>query len=452
MKIRIALIVKEHFVAYCREKFPFENETMVLIPKTYDTLEQLVECYREMLGQCDAVITSGLLPQAVLKGVDVDNPPVFGSFCYDVENTYRIILREGVRRNHLDLSRIRLEALPPDVPIEKAVEENSLPYYATLFGKRFSLSSMEELQREEDRISQEYIKLVEEGKIDYILTYFYSVVENLTPYGIDCYYLYPSETEFYRVIDQVCTQVALRMAEKSAPAVVHLTLRPIQAGTAGMDLRIAELHTALLEYIRLNQYDISVKQGSQYFHLYTDARTLEQMTQRFSVCPLTRNIPLVGQLCSAVGYGAGNSFFQATQNATKAAQYALELNSAAKASYYIDSSGNLTALSHQQLAQQSWIEQLPKDQLLSLAGQASLSVDTIVKLASVVYAMETDQLTSQDLIERLGLSLRTANRYLANLTKAGLAQAVGQKAMVKKGRPVTVYSLKAFADKLFPDR
>ena len=195
-----------------------------------------------------------------------------------------------------------------------------------------------------------------------------------------------------------------------------------------------------------------MKQGSQYFHLYTDARTLEQMTQRFSVCPLTRNIPLVGQLCSAVGYGAGNSFFQATQNATKAAQYALELNSAAKASYYIDSSGNLTALSHQQLAQQSWIEQLPKDQLLSLAGQASLSVDTIVKLASVVYAMETDQLTSQDLIERLGLSLRTANRYLANLTKAGLAQAVGQKAMVKKGRPVTVYSLKAFADKLFPDR
>ena len=63
--------------------------------------------------------------------------------------------------------------------------------------------------------------------------------------------------------------------------------------------------------------------------------------------------------------------------------------------------------------------------------------------------MGSRQLTSQDLIERLGLSLRTANRYLANLTKAGLAQPIGQKALVKKGRPVNIYSLEELARGLF---
>ena len=165
-------------------------------------------------------------------------------------------------------------------------------------------------------------------------------------------------------------------------------------------------------------------------------------------CPLSQHIPLVNQLCSSVGYGVGNSFFRATKNALEAAQYALELDSASKASYYIDNNGTITALSHKALSQETWIDQLPKEKLVTLAEQASLSVDTIVKILSVLHAMDSKQLTSQDLIERLGLSLRTANRYLANLTKAGLAQTVGQKAMVKKGRPVNIYSLEALAKDL----
>lgn len=168
------------------------------------------------------------------------------------------------------------------------------------------------------------------------------------------------------------------------------------------------------------------------------------------ICPLSQGIPLVGQLCSAIGYGTGNSFSQATQNAAEAAQYSLELNSEKKASYFIDGNGGITALSHRPITQQSWMTQLPKDQLLSLAGQASLSVDTIVKILSVLHGMETCQVTSQDLMNRLGLSLRTANRYLANLSKAGLAHPIGQKAMIKKGRPVTIYSLEALGQNLFP--
>lgn len=449
MKARIALLVKEHFAEYCRNTFLTETEDMVLSFFTYVTLEQMVATYQELVGKYDAVITSGLLPHTILHNAAEPGHPILECFRYDVENTYRLVLRESVRRNHLDLSRVGMEALPPGVSLQQAIEENTFPHYARLFEGQFFSLDMEALKQQEAAVSERYKKLYQDGKIDYILTYFYSAVEAMKDVGIDCYYLYPSEKEFYRVIDLVCSKISLRQAEKRAPAVIHLTLRPAQAGAVGNELKIAELYTALLEYIKLHQYDISVKQGGQYFQLYTDAETLEQMTSGFLHCPLSQHIPLVNRLCSSVGYGVGNSFFQATQNALEAAQYALELNSADKASYYIDNNGTITALSHRGPSQQSWIAQLPKERLVSLAEQASLSVDTIAKILSVLHAMGSRQLTSQDLIERLGLSLRTANRYLANLTKAGLAQPIGQKALVKKGRPVNIYFLEELAKGLF---
>lgn len=448
MKVKIALLVKAHFARYCRDTFLTETEEMVLSFFTYVTLEEMVATYQTLLGKYDAVIVSGLLPYTILHNVAQPGHPILECFRYDIENTYRIILRESIKRQCLDLSRVGIEALPPGVSLQQAINENTFPHYAKLFEGQFLSLDFEALKQQEEEISIHYKKLYAEGKIDYILTYFYSAVETMQKLGIDCYYLYPSEKEFYRVIDLVCTKVSLQQAEKRSPAVIHLTLRPTQMGAVGNELKITELYAALLEYIKLHQYDISVKQGTQYFHLYTDAKTLEQMTGGFHFCPLSQHIPLVNQLCSAVGYGVGNSFFRATKNALEAAQYALELDSASKASYYIDNNGTITALSHKALSQETWIDQLPKEKLVALAEQASLSVDTIVKILSVLHAMDSKQLTSQDLIERLGLSLRTANRYLANLTKAGLAQTVGQKAMVKKGRPVNIYSLAALAKDL----
>lgn len=451
MKVKIVLLVKEHFAEYCKNTFSCESEDMVISFKTYETLEEMTEIYGKLVGQCDAVITSGPLPYTLLHRYVKPGHPILACFLYDLENIYHIILKESMYRNYFDLSRIGIEVLPPGVSFQQTIEENSFPHYAKLFEQRFLTADIDTLKKEEEAVSSRYKKLVSEGKLDYIITYFYSVVVAMKDMDINCYYVYPSEKEFFRVLDLVYSQVSLRRAEKRIPAVIYLPLRAIQSGTVGMELRISELQTALLEFIKLHQYDISVKQGGQYFQLYTDAETLEQMTEEYQICPLPQSIPLVRQLCSAVGCGVGHSLFHATQNAIKAAQYALELDSANKASYFIDSNGSITALPYDRLPKQTWFTRLPKDRLVSLAEQASLSLDTITKILSVLHAMGTFQVTSQDLIERLGISLRTANRYLANLTKAGLAQTVGQISTVKKGRPVNIYSLETLGRDLLPD-
>lgn len=278
MNAKIVLLVKEHFADYCRNTFPFEGHGWVIRTETYDTFEQLAEIYRSLWGKCDAIITSAEIPYHFLRKFSGPEAPVLGCFGHDTENVYRIILQESVRRNHFDLSRIGFDALPLHVTMKQAIDENMLPDCITAMTDDLYVDDLDALQNKEDRRAQYYMEQAKEGKLDYVLSYSYSIVTTLLPLGIDCYYLYPGEKEFRQVVDAVYNRVRLREQEKSAPAVVHLALRPMNAGEVDADLRVSELQTALLEYIKSNQYDVSVKQGSQYFHLYTDVETLGRIT------------------------------------------------------------------------------------------------------------------------------------------------------------------------------
>ena len=59
----------------------------------------------------------------------------------------------------------------------------------------------------------------------------------------------------------------------------------------------------------------------------------------------------------------------------------------------------------------------------------------------VMQSLGTNEITSQDLMDSLQISLRTANKFLSNLEKNGYAQVAGLKRSGNKGRPVNVYRI-----------
>ncbi|MED9948077.1 MAG: winged helix-turn-helix transcriptional regulator, partial [Peptacetobacter hiranonis] len=71
-----------------------------------------------------------------------------------------------------------------------------------------------------------------------------------------------------------------------------------------------------------------------------------------------------------------------------------------------------------------------------------LSSLTIQKLVSIVKMKDSNKITSVDLAERLGVTVRNANRILGNLEKGGVAEVVYTESVATKGRPVKVYELK----------
>lgn len=441
MAIHIALLVKSHLAHFCEQNFPKNTGHYVVSYHCYETLEELHQQYLSLVGQVDGIVTSGLVPHMYLQQLKAPNGPILSYFHFDIENTYRIILRESVQRQHLALSRVGTDFLPAGISLQQVLEDDDMPRYVRLFEQHLCTLSQCELETEEAQILEGYRKLYQAGQLDYVLTYFYSCVVGMADWSIDCHYLYPSESEYHRVMDSLCQEANLLQAERGSPAVIHLSLTQADSRDTQYELRLSEFHINLLDFLRQRQYDATIKQGNHYFELYTDFNTLETMTDHFTTCPLRTNLPLVGQLCQAVGYGTGQTFFKAKQNAIEAVACALNLN-LTDISVHLDDGGHLNQLpSGMQQRKNTLPSGITKHSLLSTAERAKLSPETISRIYSVLSATGSDSITSQELIERLGLSLRTANRYLAHLVQASLAFAIGQKPTITKGRPQTIYSL-----------
>ena len=71
-----------------------------------------------------------------------------------------------------------------------------------------------------------------------------------------------------------------------------------------------------------------------------------------------------------------------------------------------------------------------------IANRVKLSSETILKVIGVMQTYGTAEITSQELMDALHISLRTANKFLSNLEKNGYAQVAGLKRSGNKGRPV----------------
>ena len=76
-----------------------------------------------------------------------------------------------------------------------------------------------------------------------------------------------------------------------------------------------------------------------------------------------------------------------------------------------------------------------------IADKVKLSAETVVRIAEVLNALETEEITSMDLMNSLGISLRSANKYLSHLEEGGYASVCGKKRNGVKGRPVNIYRL-----------
>lgn len=105
----------------------------------------------------------------------------------------------------------------------------------------------------------------------------------------------------------------------------------------------------------------------------------------------------------------------------------------------MDEKGNLTVLKSETVDN---AVKISEDYIKRIANEVRLSAETIVRLIGVMKSLDTNQITSHDLVYGLNISLRNANKFLSNMEKYDYAEIVGYKRIGNKGRPVRVYQLK----------
>lgn len=104
----------------------------------------------------------------------------------------------------------------------------------------------------------------------------------------------------------------------------------------------------------------------------------------------------------------------------------------------MDEKGNLTVLKSGTTEK---TVKISEDYVRTIANAVRLSAETIVRIIGVMHSLNTDKITSHDLVYGLNISLRNANKFLSNMEKYHYAEVVGYKRIGNKGRPVRVYQL-----------
>ena len=76
-----------------------------------------------------------------------------------------------------------------------------------------------------------------------------------------------------------------------------------------------------------------------------------------------------------------------------------------------------------------------------IAKRCGLATLTVQKVAAIMKLAGSSKVTSQELANRFGVTVRNANRILSRLVEGGYARVAYFQATNSKGRPVKVYEL-----------
>ena len=442
MKYHVAMLFQPHLVEYCKNHMPDLSDQFDIEYISYQTFAELARLYPAIKDRFDGFVTSGICPHQLLSQIGKEDDLACVHFRFDLENTYRILLEECVKRSSVDLSRVGIDFLRNGQSLARMVSENLLPAAASNFEQTISLLSWEELEHFENSVTGDYMERYRQGKLDFVLTYFHSTVNAFQGLPLDCHYLYPSANEYRFAMRTLEKRIFEQKSLQSLPAVIRIDIPADYLNKSSRaDLYSAELQHLLLEAVNHLNNNLSLKSGPSYFELYTDSRTLSQLTNRFKSCSLMTFLEKRIAFHGTIGYGISSDFYGARANALKASGFAEEQASGKGGSYLVDQDGLLTCLKCSDEREICWVSSLPSDYVNNVAAKAQLSSQTIRKIIGVLVDEDTDRITSSELINHLGISLRTANRYLANLERNGVASVVGHRSIGGRGRPICIYRL-----------
>lgn len=440
MEYRIALLLKKHYYTQITEEIKTCFHDVDLHFFSYDTLDELNETFLTIKSQFDGFLVSGMIPLQALRITGALDKDTLIDFCpIDIENTYRILLKYLVTVKNLKLSRVGMDFLRDAKTLEDLIRNDQFAEKIHAREERWqTFTSLEELIEEENSITELYKNLYKSDKIDVVITYFYSAVENMKEYDIDCFYVYPSNEMFIQLIETLRKSISLKKLRQSLAAVIHIDMdEAYQLNSHSFEKYQLEMNQIIMEINQQNFNQMIIKQQYKSLELYTDYALVKKLTADFKECQLWSLLHQKLGFNSSIGYGVGSSLTQARLNAIDACHYGR--SSASKGgSFLIDSEENLTVLNTEE---NSPSLKLSEEYITMVSNQVKLSSATIVRIIGVMQSIGSRELTSQDLVNHLNISLRSANKFLSNLERHGYAHVVRQKRNSGKGRPVNIYRL-----------
>lgn len=400
----------------------------------YKTMADIDGIYLDCKGKCDVIFFSGELGYHYIKNKFPDNRIPCAFTAYEPIDVLSILLNFKINHPEQDLSRVFCDFLTVtnhymDVPQYLPKEKCPIFYEDTHYDYR--------------HITQYVKKLWDEGRIDCILSRSINNLKQLDALSIPYEAVFPSEEMIVKSIRAALN--ALKLDQIDIKDELNALIRlPFSEGveTEEQEYREATVYKLLTDYRKESHKHFSIQQGFNQFEIHMQLESgsfrLEQL--RLFLQIFQRSLGFSYR----IGLGLSSSKERARYFSERAL---LEANRYGRNdAFFVGEDGIVTGPLSQDL---TLMYDYTNDKAIDFARQHGINETNVLKLISLFRDDPDRILTSHELSEILGITIRSSSRILAKLSELSIISMISQNQVDEnehgshQGRPTHHYHFMA---------
>lgn len=433
MSVRLAVVTTDFLKDFTQRtlteiEVPFDYDLFI-----YDSFSNIADVYDGIPRGISGIITSGRFAAEAIRQAHPDTSRVITSFDADDAGLYWLFL-QLMREGKSDFSRVYVDFFDVmGIDLEKFVNSRLKSSVSDLLTDYMRGMTLDRLLKVEKYCINKHTSLWRQGKIDVSVTRFSSIAQYLEDKGVPVRFAYPSAYHVKDVCQQAFQRVQIRQLRQNLLAVIEVT---VDSG-ANDGGRLMELEQLLDNFKKTSLYDFLMMEVTSGFEILTSRKVVSELTGKYTGCRLQEYLRQKLRAPVYVGYGIGNDMYQARGNAIAANREARLYENGG--SCLINENNEM--LPHLESLRRFVIRRDAFPALTQASKKSGLSSLTIQKIIAIAREMDGHRVTSQDIANKLGITRRSANRFLSALAKTKTAKVVSEKSLTTKGRPERIYQI-----------
>ncbi|MDR1641408.1 MAG: helix-turn-helix domain-containing protein, partial [Clostridiales bacterium] len=262
-----------------------------------------------------------------------------------------------------------------------------------------------------------------------------SVRDRLASEGIPCVLLAPNMNTYLYEIRRLMVSHSLKEADSSKNVVAAILLQPrndFYQKTALQEVLDQNKAAECIALFAQRTNGALITLGATSFLIISNSAEMEDLTERYTKIDLLWSIATTTSFVVAIGIGYGQSIKEAKAYAEIGAQRAMTDHTSQ--AYVVYSPTNLAGP-----IQPNELNSSPgsvfEQRLVRVAEASALSISTVCRIDSFARRKKEQVVTSFEIAQELGVSVRTANRIVSKLEICGYIAEVGTHVTGDRGRP-----------------
>lgn len=439
-RVKIAIINTVLLKDLIEEYVSLYDSSIIFETYLYENINDTIEIIPKIKDKVDGFFINGDITTSLIKKTfPMLNKPI-ATFNSDILGYYNGLLYSNINEN-IPFSRIYIDHISDEMQgnFKEILGDFDGELYAREYLDFIQEASTEELIQMRYDMTDRMKKAWDSGKFDVMYTRFSTIVDELCVYGVNAKFVFPSQAHIHANVSKLRELIMVERVRSNFPSVIVVTLH-MDATTSKQqeELALATLKKEILEFRQIHYDTFTVDTIDCGYAIYTNEKFLTKITQNFTICPVRAFLTERVQTKFTIGYGIDYSMQKAVLNAMAANQES-EANAFG---YSYAKNERQELIGPLNSASRLVVETAVDDKISEIATLSGLSPSTIQRIMAVTKSMNTKEITSKDISDRLGITSRTANRFISKLENAGFITAISTKQDdSRRGRPSILYEV-----------